>query len=162
MRKKLKPIVGIPLLLAVIVLTGGGCLHRNHHSAYRDIHGIARSGKVEEVVAVLEQHPDDLNRPDDAGFTPLHLAASHCRTEVVVLLLDRGAMIDCRAKDGTTPLHLAAQGGCVDTVNLLLKRGARLEARDNQGRSSLDRARLWHQEQVVRLIEDYMRGNEHH
>ena len=88
-------------------------------------------------------------------LTPLHLAASACHTNVVALLLDKGAKIDCAAKDGATPLHLAAQEGCADVVNLLLAKGANVNARDDQKRTPLVRAEQWHQDAMVPLLRQH-------
>lgn len=140
------------LLAVVLAFAGAGCLHPIHHSAYREIHGAARDGDAAQVSADLAQNPGDINLPDDAGLTPLHLAAATCHTNVVIVLLDEGARIDCPAKDGASPLHLAAQEGCADGVNLLLAKGANVNARDNQGRTPLVRARQWHQDAIVQLL----------
>jgi ankyrin repeat protein len=140
---------------AVIVLIGDGCSHAIQHSAYREIHGAARDGDFAQVAGDLAQNPGGLNLPDDAGLTPLHLAASYCHTNVMSLLLNKGANIDPAAKDGATPLHLAAQEGCPDAVNLLIFKGAQVNARDNQKRTPLTRAQQWHQDAIVQLLRDH-------
>lgn len=94
----------------------------------------------------------DLNLPDDAGLTPLHLAAGHCRTNVVALLLEKGAQPNSKAKGGATPLHLASQEGCADAVTMLLTGGAQVNARDDQGRTPLKRAEEWRQDATVQLL----------
>lgn len=105
-----------------------------------------------QVAGDLAQRPGDLNLPDDAEMTPLHLSAAYCHTNVVALLLDKGAKIDSRNKDGATPLHIAAQEGCVDVIKMLLVRGAKLNSRDNEGRTPLLRAERWHQDAVAELL----------
>jgi len=134
------------LIAAATILVSAGCSPPLKHSAYREIHAAARDGDAAQVAADLAQNPGDLNLPDDAGLTPLHLAASSCHTNVVVLLLDKGAKIDSTEKSGATPLHFAAQEGCLDAVKLLLDRGANVNARDNQGRTPLTRSEQWHQD----------------
>ena len=143
------------LFAAMLAVAGAGCFHSPQHSAYREIHAAARDGDAEQVAGDLDQNPGDLNLPDDAGLTPLHLAASACHTNVVALLLDKGAKIDCPAKDDATPLHLAAQEGCADAVNLLLARGAKVNARDDKKRTPLVRAEQWHQDAVLPLLRQH-------
>jgi ankyrin repeat protein len=50
-------------------------------------------------------------------------------------------------------LHLASQQGCADVVAILLAKGADVNARDNQGRTPLTRAKLWHQDAIVQLLQ---------
>jgi ankyrin repeat protein len=104
------------------------------------------------VAQDLATNSNDLNLPDDADRTPLHLAVIHCQTNVVLLLLDKGAKTNVKAAGGATPLHLAAQGLCPDVVVMLLKKGAMINARDNQGRTPLDRATQWHRDAIAELI----------
>ena len=44
------------------------------------------------------------------GFTALHLASQEGHTDMVLLLLENAAEVNCRAKNGLTPMHLAAPG----------------------------------------------------
>merc|ERR1712107_366078 len=58
-------------------------------------------------------------------------------TEIVELLLDRGAAIDCVDSNTFTPFLLASKEGRVEVVQLLLDRGAALAATDRYGKTSL-------------------------
>ena len=127
-----------------------GC--QAHHSLYRDIHAAARAGDVAGVAADLTQDPANLELPDDSGFTPLHLASSYCQTNVMMLLLDKGAKPNSKSKDGSTPLQLAAQQGCLDGVSLLIAKGAGVNARNNQGKTPLGCAEAWHQDAMVQWL----------
>lgn len=59
--------------------------------------------------------------PDEA---PLHVAAANCSTNMLQLLLDRGADPDVRDKSGFTALQHACRAGTLDVVTLLLQQGA--------------------------------------
>ena len=150
-----------PIKLRVLIVAGAcglmtsACWPAHPHSDYRTIHQYAVDGDAAGMSAELTKHPEELNLPEDDGLTPLHLAAENCHTNVVVLLLEKGAKIGVQAKDNETPLHLAAQEGCVDVVAILLAKGAETSARDNQGRTPLDRAQQWHQTNVVTLLQQH-------
>lgn len=144
------------ILTAAVAIACAGCfLIPPAHSKNRPIHEYAADGNVAAVAQDLATNSYDLNLPDDAGRTPLHLAATHCHTDVVLLLLNKGAKIDVKAKGGATPLHLAAQEGCADVVNLLLAKGAKANAHDDQGRTPLDRAVQWHRDAIAEIIRQH-------
>ncbi|NBR95459.1 MAG: ankyrin repeat domain-containing protein [Proteobacteria bacterium] len=56
------------------------------------------------------------------GATALMLAAIEGHTEVVKLLLDKGADVNSRLETGETALILAAQGGHKEVMELLIKK----------------------------------------
>jgi ankyrin repeat protein len=70
----------------------------------------------------------DVTAGDDAGMTPLHIAARSNRVSCVdVLVTDYRVDVNCRAHNGSTPLYLAASRGHADTIRTL----ARLDADPN-------------------------------
>lgn len=80
-------------------------------------------------------------------MTALHLASGFftngesCessieRTEVVHLLLKRGANIDIANRDGDTALHTASKHGLIDIMRLLLVYGADLGATNGDGKTA--------------------------
>jgi len=72
---------------------------------------------------------DPCPKPDEAhGF---HYA------RIATLLLEKGADIEARDRNGDTPLIAAAGHGEDDVVRLLLDRGAHIEATDNPGLTAL-------------------------
>ncbi|KAJ3255640.1 hypothetical protein HK103_006165 [Boothiomyces macroporosus] len=55
-------------------------------------------------------------------LSPLHLACSHGRLEIVKILLTRtNAAVNIRDKEGWTPLHCASAEGHIEVINLLGK-----------------------------------------
>jgi ankyrin repeat protein len=156
MKTQLKTLKHILILTGVLAIASNGCfLKPPPRSALRAIHQYAEAGDVTNVAAYLATNSAGLNLPDDAGLTPLHLAAGHCRTNVVALLLDKGAKVNQKAQGGATPLHLAAQEGCGNTVKMLLEKGAKVNARDDEGRTALKRAEQWQQDSTATLIRLY-------
>lgn len=65
-----------------------------------------------------------LSVEDNAGRTPLHLAASAGATDVVREMLRIGAVVNVTDQLGMTPLHMAARYGRADAMDLLLEHGA--------------------------------------
>jgi ankyrin repeat protein len=74
----------------------------------------------------------------DLNYTPLHHAAINGRTEVVALLLSKGADINARTNVGSTPLMLAAQEAQKDVIEQLIQAGADLKATTENGKSASD------------------------
>jgi hypothetical protein len=76
--------------------------------------------RADELISAGE----DINAPDDYGWTPLHYAVSRRQGEMVILLLERGAAIAPRDRIGRSPLDLSAQYNFPDMAELLISRGA--------------------------------------
>ena len=89
-------------------------------------------------VALSRRLLDRGARLDPPGWTPLHYAASGPATELVALLLDRGAPIDAVSPNGSTPLMLAARYGAIDSAELLLARGADPRKRNQRDLAAAD------------------------
>lgn len=81
-------------------------------------------------------HPDAL--VDNAGNTPLHLAAQKDMYSVIEKLIKRGADIDRPNADGNTPLHLASEKHNLSAVNLLVGAGAKTLVPNKAGETALD------------------------
>jgi len=69
------------------------------------------------------------------------MAASGTDPGPVAVLLDRGAEVNARMRDGATPLHMAASSGpFLEIVEMLVQAGADLQARGRGGRTPLHEA----------------------
>ena len=151
MKARLSP---LPLLVGFFfALTLEGCLFLPPpHSDYRPIHQASGGCDPATVSAILATNPAALNITEDGGRGPLHVAAAHCCTNVVGLLLEKGAELELKGKTGETPLHVAAQEGCVDAVTMLVKKGADINARDKDGHTPLKRAIDFEQPATAELL----------
>lgn len=56
-------------------------------------------------------------------MTPLHVACTHGSTEIVAMLIKKGAAIRCKDEQDNTPLHLACLEGHTEIVKLLFSAG---------------------------------------
>lgn len=96
-----------------------------------DVNATNASGETPLMLAALRGELDWSLRllergakPQLAGWSPLHYAATGSEPRIVATLLDRGAEIDALSPNGTTPLMMAARYGAEANVDLLLARGA--------------------------------------
>jgi ankyrin repeat protein len=78
-----------------------------------------------------------LGIPENTEGTPLMYAAYAAHTEVVKLLLAKGADVNARNNINGTALMLAAQKGNPVTVKLLLEKGADAQFRNDYGYTAL-------------------------
>lgn len=76
-----------------------------------------------------------------AGWSPLHYAATGPEAQIVALLLDRGAVVDAESPNRSTPLMMASQYGTEASVDLLLARGADARRRNDLGLDATEFAR---------------------
>lgn len=88
---------------------------------------LARACAAQELDVAMARHaerPEDLNVADNAGNTPLQIAALEGSAPIVKFLLDAGCEIDTKNIDKDTPLIDAVENGHLDVVKLLLEAGA--------------------------------------
>jgi ankyrin repeat protein len=90
-----------------------------------------------EAARLLLERGANIEARNDAGSTPLHLAAMHCQVDVARVLIEAGADVNARSNSGATPLHDAS---CRDVAELLIAYGARVDARDKYGDTPLHEA----------------------
>jgi ankyrin repeat protein len=92
-----------------------------------------------------------LSWADEQRQTPASRAerARH-NAEIARLLIEHGAVVDARDKQGQTPLHAAARDGLVAVATVLVSKGADVNARDHYGRTPLWIARHWSRDEPER------------
>ncbi|XP_053244896.1 fibronectin type 3 and ankyrin repeat domains protein 1 isoform X1 [Podarcis raffonei] len=98
--------------------------------------------------------------PKDTGleWTPLmRLCAITGKADVATTLLDAGADVNAKDKDGKTPLMVAALNNHEELVALLLERGADPDVKNEFGKGALEMARGMNRQSVVSIIEERKR-----
>ena len=95
---------------------------------------------------------DCVDRDDQ---TALFFAALYNRTDVIQLLLQKGANVNKRNSDrfGDTPLHYAAMGNSTEAIAMLIEHGASINITNKRGDKPIDRARRYEREAAVCMLE---------
>jgi uncharacterized protein len=119
-----------------------------------DIYLATVAGRVDEVLAALDNDPSLLESHSPDGWTPLHLAAFFGRHDVAEALIARGATVDARSTNHmrNTPLHAAAAGRKFPLAHLLLENGANVNATQSGGWTALHGAALSGDRPLVELL----------
>jgi ankyrin repeat protein len=165
-----------PRMLALRQNNQTSRLRMGTQSAELDVFQAIREGKDISVERILIADPQLVNTPDRSGQTPLRLAVTLNRTNIISLLDSRGAKWDApsavmagradllkkmlkdqptaitESANGESLLHLAATSGNVDIIKQLLAATADLQAVDSFGLSALGRARLNSQTEAINLL----------
>ena len=89
-------------------------------SCASDIFLMIEQNKTAEVDRLLFKRPSQLRIRDHAQRTPLHTAAYLGRTDMVKILLNRGANWRATDKSGLNPVQLAVSEGHADITELFL------------------------------------------
>lgn len=88
------------------------------------LHRAARLGYTDCVAYCLETLTMEVSASDNAGYTPLHVAAARGHLHIARLLLQYGANVSAAARGGIRPLHEACENEHVEVIRLLLSYGA--------------------------------------
>lgn len=123
-------------VLAGLVLLGGGSAVAEDRKASEALLKAAKAGSLAEVNAALKKKAD-VNSADDAGNTPVGLAAAAGRGEIVQALVAAGGNVNKANGAGATPVMLAAQSGHAEVAKALMAAGAETAAADKRGRTLL-------------------------
>ena len=99
-------------------------------------------GNLASIKAALDSGSDLKTLDPQFGIDPLGWAALNGQTAAVKLLLEKGANIHNRHKDGSTALHGAAFLGHIETVKLLLEKGADVNIQKHDGVTPLETAQV--------------------
>ncbi|HLB94223.1 MAG TPA: ankyrin repeat domain-containing protein [Candidatus Babeliales bacterium] len=136
---KIKRFLGLGLLLALDLGVSTNYLWAaeaiiNHNQSLLDT---AEAGELDLVVTALNDGADINFRDAKSDETALTSAARNGYTEMVHLLLDRGANPNIQGPRGATAVILAAMEGHIAVLDALLAAGAMLDMRDYDQETAL-------------------------
>ena len=111
---------------AALIAAAADVNRRSHNDhGHTPLHA-AVSGEQLNVVKFLIKHGTEVVARDAGGSTAVHLAAHAGFTDILLILLERGAAVNPVRKDGATPLMTALLGGQRGSAHLLRWKGAQL------------------------------------
>jgi len=112
----------------------------------------ASKGRVDTVFALLRFEDVDVNMHSSNHITALHAASLEGHLEVMDILLDHGATLECPNKDGCTPVFMAAQNNHTKALRWLIKHGADVETQRFDGTTALQIAISEKHTYVARML----------
>lgn len=118
-----------------------------HRAAFHRLHTAVRVGDPRAVEAALAAGAD-VNRS-----SALELAVLIEQTDMVDLLIERGADINRAGPSGDLPLAVAARRGRLEMMQQLIDKGADPRLRDRRGLSAMDHAQRHGHTEAVRLLQ---------
>src|SRR5438270_499085 len=86
------------------------------------------------------------------GIVVAQIAAAKGRSNVVKLLVEKGADLKATDREGNTSLMWAAKGGNSETIKLLVEKGANVNATNSAGLSALSIARTGNRADIQELL----------
>ncbi|XP_030754928.1 SH3 and multiple ankyrin repeat domains protein 3 isoform X6 [Sitophilus oryzae] len=97
-----------------------------------------QNGQVEKITKMCLKGLDPNFHCQDSGETPLTIATGIKKpAKVLMALVNGGALLDYRTKDGSTALHKAVEHKSLDALKTLLELGASPNYKDNRGLTAL-------------------------
>lgn len=119
-------------VVEVLVREGGASLNAGEEKA---LHAAIDGGNL-DVIEQLINLGADVNVEGVSKETPLHSAAYVC-IEATSLLLEAGANVNAKDKEGLTPFLYASECLKVDIIDLLKRTGADVQAVDKRGYNAI-------------------------
>ncbi|XP_065835605.1 putative ankyrin repeat protein RF_0381 isoform X2 [Oscarella lobularis] len=91
-----------------------------------------------EMTKKLVEMGFDVNKPcDKAGGTSLHWAAAKGSAQIATFLIDNGANLEAKMKNGFTPIMEAVMLANIEVIGLLISKGCDVRAEDKDGEGLL-------------------------
>ena len=143
--------------IKVAMKVGAGKIKCNSNpDELASIHWAAGLGNIKIVEYLLsDEVNENPNLTRDNNFTPLHAASMNGFTQIVELLILKGANVNIQTEPQKyAPIHSASFGGHLETIKVLVKNGANLNLRNYRNELPIDTAKRQNQFETVRYFEE--------
>lgn len=87
------------------------------------------------------------------GFSPIHIAAANCDSQMLDVLVKNGAEVNTLNSKGETPLIIAARKNCLSAGMVLKEAGANFEIADKDGKMALDLSKKYGSTELTYFIQ---------
>lgn len=118
----------------------------------RSLNQAVVDGDIDQVKSEISAGADVNTKDGRTGLTLLQIAINKKHTEIIQLLLDKGADVNIKDKQGRGPIHLAVVTGQKDIVEKLIAKGADINAIDGRAENALTLARKNNQTEITELL----------
>lgn len=110
-----------------LLLEHGAHIHQASHNPLRNqpLHACVALNDSLETVCVLLEAGANINATQHGGYTPLLQAAAGGKKDLVLLLLEHGARLDCCCDQGKSAVDYARERGHTELAELLVSKSAR-------------------------------------
>ena len=127
-------------------------MKNNTSSNSKEFFSAVEEGNIKKVASLLGAGIEP-NSKDKYDNTALHYASKKGHSEIVKLLLEKGANVNAQDNDiGYTVLHRASMAGHLEVAKLLLDKGANINAQDIFSETALHLATVSGHLEVVKLL----------
>ncbi|MCD4782433.1 MAG: ankyrin repeat domain-containing protein [Candidatus Eremiobacteraeota bacterium] len=110
------------------------------------------AGDMKNLEKLISKNPSLIDKKDEDGDTPLHLAAEEGQMKIAELLMSKGAKINEKSRNKETPLHLAVEKGHLEMVRFLMKKGANINLKNEKGETPLEIATKTRRKRIAELL----------
>jgi uncharacterized protein len=109
-----------------------------------------------EILSWLISEGANVNHQERNGLSALHFAVQNRHPDLILCLLQSGALIDIPDRYGNSPLWRAVfdARGKYDIVSLLVSKGAKTTSRNTSGRSPLDFAKQIGDDILITMLQN--------
>jgi ankyrin repeat protein len=112
--------------LSIYLLNKGASPELTDKDKVTPLHLAVDNGDYRLVERLLERNYDNIiNARDNFGWTPMHIAALHNDTDIVQLLIEKGAKVNLKDSEQNTPLTYAVLNKAFDVTHILRKNGGK-------------------------------------